>query len=168
MSKNWKLIRKQAIWAEVLADLIQETKAALKGGSAERTAVREDLRSFIEQSPNFDDSIPIDKYDEIASRLHKQLLQADLEEELAKLENRQPSFAGILQQVRAITEDTNEAAVAISLNRVRKVVDSVAGAINSLQEIREAIDQADDPQLAKAVDELLGAFKSLQSAVEKP
>ena len=91
MSKNWNLVRKQNTWAETLADLVQDAKAALKTGATERGSVRADLRAFIDQSPNFDDAVPVDKYDELASQLHKKLVQADLEDELAKMEGREPS-----------------------------------------------------------------------------
>jgi len=166
MSKNWSLIRANNAWEEVLAELIQETKAAIKAGAVERSAVRSDLREFIEQSPNFDNTVPIDKLDEIASKLHKKLVQADLEDELAKMEARQPSFADILKEIRVITEEANDAADAISLNRVRKVVDSVADALESLQQIRDSIDKADEPKLAKSLDELLSAFETLRATVK--
>jgi hypothetical protein len=166
MSKNWNLIRKKGIWSETLADLIQEAKAALKASSTERSAVRADLRDFIDQSPDFDDSIPVSKYDEIASKLHKQLVQADLEDELAKMESRQPVYSEILQEIRCINDDANAAADAISLNRVRKVVDSVADAVDSLKELRDEIDKSDEPKLAKSLDELLTAFSSLRNVVK--
>ena len=166
MSRNWTLIRKQNAWEDVLAELIAETKAAIKSGGAERGIVRADLRDYIDQSPNFDDTIPVGKYDEIASKLHKQLVQADLEEELAQQEGRTPDFAGILKEVRAITEEANTAAETISLNRVRKVVDSVADAIDSLKEVRKSIAASDEPKLAKSLDELLDAFAAVRTAVD--
>jgi hypothetical protein len=163
MSKDWKLIRKNNAWAEVLTELIKDAKAAIKSGAAMRAVVRADLRNFIDQSPNFDDTVPIDKYDEVAARLHKQLVQADLEDELAQLESRAPDFAAILGELRAITGEANNAAETISLNRVRKIVDSVADAVESLNEVRDSINADDDPNLAKSLDELLKAFKSLQT-----
>ena len=166
MSKNWNLIRKQNTWAETLADLVQDAKAALKAGATERGSVRADLRAFIDQSPNFDDAVPVDKYDELASQLHKKLVQADLEDELAKMEGREPSYAAILKEIRDITSMANEAADLISLNRVRKVVDSVAEAIDSLKAIRDSIDASDQPKLTKSLDGLLTAFSSLQTAVK--
>lgn len=166
MSKNWNLIRKQNTWAETLAELVQDAKAALKGGAAERASVRADLRAFIDQSPNFDDSVPVDKYDELASQLHKKLVQADLEDELAKMEGRQASYAAILKEIRDITDTANEAADMISLNRVRKVVDSVAEAIDVLKEVRDSIDTTDQAKLAKSLDGLLAAFSSLRMVVK--
>ena len=165
MSKNWEVIRRQGAWAETLAELIAEAKTALKAGTAERSAVRDDLREFVDQSPNFDDSIPVQAYDELANRLHKQLVQADLEEELAKIENRRPAYSAILQQLRAITAEANQAAESISLKRVRKVVDSLAEAVESLKAIRDSIEQADDPKLVQALNDLLDAFDGLRKQV---
>lgn len=166
MSRNWNLVRKQNAWEEVLTELIGEAKAAIKSGEAERGLVRADLRDFIDQSPNFDDSIPIDKYDDIAGKLHKQLVQADLEEELAQQGGRTPDFAAILKEVRGIADEANAAADAISLNRVRKVVDSVADGIAALKEVRKSIADSDEPKLAKSLDELLDAFEAVRVAVK--
>ena len=166
MSKDWNQIRRQGAWAETLSLLIKEAKAALKAGPDQRSGVREDLRQFVDQSPNFDDSVPIDKYDEVAGRLHKQLVQADLEEELARMENRQPAFTEIAAEMRQIAGDANELAGKISLTRVRKVVDSVAEAVESLREMRDTLEEQDQAKLVKTVDELLKAFQSLQKQVD--
>jgi hypothetical protein len=166
MSRNWTLIRKQKAWGDVLAELIAETKAAIKSGAAERSNVRADLREFIDQSPNFDDAVPIDKYDEIAAKLHKQSVQADLEDELARQEGRTPDFAAILKQVRAITDAANAAAESISLNRVRKVVDSLVDAVDSLKDVRKSMAASDEPTLAKSLDDLLEAFEAVRTAVK--
>ena len=166
MSRNWNLVRKQNIWEEVLGELMLEAKEAVKSGSAERDAVRADLREFVDQSPDFDNSIPVDKFDELASRLHKKLVQADLEEELAKLEGRQPVFTGILAEIREVAGEANEAADMISLNRARKVVDSVVDAMDSLKEIRKSIDAKDAPKLAGSLDEMLAAFETVRKSLK--
>jgi len=166
MSRNWTLIRKQGIWGETLVDLIKDAKAAVAAGAAERDAVRADLRDFIDQSPNFDDSIPVDKYDEVAGNLHKELVQADLEDQLSNMEGRQASYTEILKEIRRIADEANAAADAISLNRVRKVVDSVTEAFDSLKEVRDSINKADEPKLVQSLDALLEAFKSVKNAVK--
>lgn len=163
---EWDGIEGFEAWRGKLQSLLQEANRLARGNDDEaRFKMARRLTEFVENSrPQNDD---MNRLDQIAGDTAVALMQITIEQRLASLTERAVELARLTKEIDARTGAALASAEAIRLSRARSAVDALTRSVNALVDLRAALDNALDTDLADSVEGLIALIQEVRSAIER-
>jgi len=153
-------------WRTKLSALLDQGKtAAASGDSAAVRRVSKALTQFVIDSPGALGE-GILALDEIAQGAVSDFLIEDINRQVDAIAARTAELARLTKQMEAQAAQTAEEANSIRLQRAHAVVETLTKSVGALVDLRVALKEGDDAQLAKRIEEALGIITSVRDAVD--
>ena len=156
-------------WRDKLEALLQRAQAAASEPLPARLAIAKQLQDFIVDNPATLDDDPdtavFAEMDDIAGKAHDALLVTAIEERVAGIASRSAELAGLEKKVSAQAAANDKAAKAIRLEKATQVVSSVTAAVNSIKELKTAIEAS--PATTEEFEALLTKLTDAMATLQK-
>lgn len=164
MTTQWEELITYDDWAAELGTLLKKARAALeKKDVAARNTVKRELIDYIDESPNW----LIRNLDDVAHEAIKDLGKADINEALTSIENRTVELIRLTKSLKSISEDNQEAASTLRLEKGKRVVDASTQLVGTIKELRDQLDSAGkDKKLKTLASGAIKAVQDLRAALE--
>lgn len=164
---EWDGIEGFEAWRSKLQSLLQEANRLARGNDDEaRFKMARRLTEFVENSrPQNDD---MNRLDQIAGDTAVSLMQITIEQRLASLTERAVELARLTKEIDARAGAALASAEAIRLTRARSAVDALTRSVNALVDLRAALDNVSETDLADSVEGLIALIQEVRSAIENP
>jgi hypothetical protein len=162
-------------WRDKLETLLARAEAAASEPLSARLAIAKQLQAFILDNPATVDDDPdtavFTALDDIATQAHDALLLAALEERIAGIASRSAELAGLEKKISAQSAANEKAAKSIRLEKATQVVNSVTAAVNSIKDLKTAIEAnpsstEDFEALVKKLADAMATLQDVRAAVE--
>lgn len=155
-------------WRDKLESLLQRAQTAATDSLPARLALAKELQDFILDNPAAVDDDPdtavFTEMDDIATKAHDALLLTALEERVAGIASRSAELAGLEKKIAAQSAANEKAAKSIRLEKATQVVNSVTAAVNSIKDLKAAIEAnpATTEDFEALLEQLANAVVTLQ------
>jgi len=109
----------------------------------------------------------IAEIDQIARDLHSRISADQIETSLTELESGAARLAALAARLGNLTSDNRAAAKSISLDPVKKAVDTMTAMVDSVKALKSGL-KADDPdeaRVAAEIQKLVDQFQTLRAAI---
>lgn len=164
MTTQWEELTTYDDWAAALSMLLKKARTALeKKDPAARSAVKRELIDYIDESPNW----LIRNLDDVAHAAIKDLGKADINEALTSIENRTVDLIRLTKSLKSISEDNQDAAGMLRLEKGRRVVNASTQLVGTIRELRDQLDSTGkDKKLETLASGAIKAVQDLRTALE--
>lgn len=164
MTTQWEELTTYDDWAAALSTLLKRARTAVeKQDATARSAVKRELIAYIDESPNW----LIRNLDDVAHEAIKDLGKADVNEALTSIENRTVELIRLTKSLKSISEDTQEAASTLRLEKGKRVVDASTQLVGTIKELRDQLDSTGkDKKLETLASGAIKAVQDLRAALE--
>lgn len=156
-------------WRDKLESLLKRAEAVAGEPLPARLAAAKQLQAFILDNPAAVDDDPdtavFTEMDDIAAKAHDALLLAALDERIAGIASRSAELAGLEKKVSSQAAANEKAAKAIRLEKATQVVNSVTAAVNSIKDLKTAIEA--NPATAQDFEALLAKLGEAVATLQK-
>jgi len=164
MTTQWEALTTYDDWAATLGTLLKKASTALeKKDTTARYAVKRELIDYIDESPNW----LIRNLDDVAHEAIKDLGKADINEALTSIENRRVDLIRLTKSIKSVSEENQDAASALRLEKGKRVVDASTQLVETIRELRDQLDSmGNDKKLETLASEAIKAAQVLRAALE--
>lgn len=164
MAIDWNKLQTYEDWADTLKILLNNAHKALTNNDPlARGAVKRDLITFIDESPNW----LIKNLDDIAYEAIKDLGKADINDAITSIDSRTVEIVRLTKSVRSITEEAETVASALRFEKAKQVVDASTNVVNAIKDLKNELESnAKDKKIDSLATDAIKSLQDLRAAIE--
>ena len=161
---DWNTLKTYADWSGKLAELLDEAHDAIAAGDVnKKLEAQRALNEFID---NCASPVKGAQLDDIASRAMGNIFEATLDQAMKEMGSRTAELTTLTKEVGGITNQANETAAELRLEKARAVVDAAAQALDTVKALKQQLG-AQQPDQQKVADSIASLVEILQTVADQ-
>ena len=163
---NWDTLNTYQDWADALDAILTKAHDAIAVNNVpNKLAAQRQLKAFID---NCSAPVKARELDDIATAAIHNIFEDTLEKAMAEIGSRTAELAALTKRINAVTDDANQDAAILRLEKARMVVDTTLQTVAALNTLKQTLktEQPDEKQLADSIATLVGTIQTVRNQVE--